>query len=104
MKGNGDFSRSHWGLRHRRKRIECPGAPFSTARLSGHFRLMYFCYGYCIDVYLDWFPKYLNDHRGFSLTQVGFYASLPMIAGAAGDLAGGSLSDRYAKTGAAWSQ
>jgi sugar phosphate permease len=59
--------------------------------------LMYFCYGYCIDVYLDWFPKYLNDHRGFSLTQMGFYASLPMIAGAAGDLAGGSLSDRYAK-------
>jgi MFS family permease len=28
---------------------------------------------------------------------MGFYASLPMLAGAAGDLLGGSLSDRYAK-------
>jgi sugar phosphate permease len=59
--------------------------------------LMYFCYGYAIDIYLDWFPKYLNDHRGFNLTQMGFYASLPLLAGAAGDLLGGSVSDRCAK-------
>ena len=25
--------------------------------------LMYFCYGYAIDVYLDWFPKYLNGAK-----------------------------------------
>jgi sugar phosphate permease len=59
--------------------------------------LMYFCYGYSIDVYLDWFPKYLNEHRGFNLTQMGFYASLPLLAGAAGDLLGGSFSDYCAK-------
>ena len=59
--------------------------------------LMYFCYGYSIDVYLDWFPKYLNEHRGFNLTQMGFYASLPLLAGAAGDLLGGTISDRCAK-------
>ena len=59
--------------------------------------LMYFCYGYSIDIYLDWFPKYLNDHRGFNLTQMGYYASLPLLAGAAGDLLGGSISDRWAK-------
>jgi sugar phosphate permease len=59
--------------------------------------LMYFCYGYAIDVYLDWFPKYLNEHRGFNLTQMGFYASLPLLAGAAGDLLGGTVSDRCAK-------
>lgn len=59
--------------------------------------LMYFCYGYSIDIYLDWFPKYLNDYRGFNLTQMGFYASLPLLAGAAGDLLGGTLSDRVAK-------
>src|SRR5437660_1546723 len=47
--------------------------------------LMYFCYGYSIDIYLDWFPKYLNEHRGFNLTQMGIYASLPLFAGAAGD-------------------
>jgi MFS family permease len=59
--------------------------------------LMYFCYGYSIDIYLDWFPKYLNDHRGFNLTQMGFYASLPLLAGAAGDIFGGTLSDRCAR-------
>lgn len=59
--------------------------------------LMYFCYGYSIDIYLDWFPKYLNDHRGFNLTQMGFYASLPLLAGAAGDLLGGTISDRFAR-------
>jgi sugar phosphate permease len=58
---------------------------------------MYFSYGYSIDVYLDWFPKYLNEHRGFNLTQMGLYASLPLLAGAAGDLLGGSMSDRCAK-------
>jgi sugar phosphate permease len=59
--------------------------------------LMYFCYGYSIDIYLDWFPKYLNDHRGFNLTQMGFYASLPLLTGAAGDLFGGTVSDRCAR-------
>lgn len=59
--------------------------------------LMYFCYGYSIDIYLDWFPKYLNDHREFNLTQMGFYASLPLLAGAAGDLLGGTVSDRCAR-------
>jgi sugar phosphate permease len=59
--------------------------------------LMYFCYGYSIDIYLDWFPKYLNDHRGFDLKQMGVYASLPLLAGAAGDLLGGSTSDLCAK-------
>ncbi len=59
--------------------------------------LMYFCYGYSIDIYLDWFPKYLNEHRGFNLTQMGFYASLPLLAGAAGDLLGGTVSDRFAR-------
>jgi sugar phosphate permease len=59
--------------------------------------LMYFCYGYAIDIYLDWFPKYLNEHRGFNLTQMGIYASLPLLAGASGDLLGGTVSDRCAK-------
>ena len=59
--------------------------------------LMYFCYSYCLAVYLDWFPKYLNDHRGFNLLQMGFYASLPLLAGTGGDLMGGWISDIWAK-------
>ena len=59
--------------------------------------LMYFCYGYASDIYLDWFPKYLNEHRGFNLKQMGIYASLPLLAGAAGDITGGTVSDLCAR-------
>lgn len=54
---------------------------------------MYFCYQYALAVYLDWFPTYLKDFRGFSLKQMGIYASLPLLAGTAADLTGGWLSD-----------
>jgi len=53
----------------------------------------YFCYGYSLAVYLDWFPKYLNSERGFSIEKMGIYASLPLLAGTFGDLAGGWISD-----------
>ena len=59
--------------------------------------LMYFCYNYCLAVYLDWFPTYLNSHRGFNLLKMGFYSSLPLLAGTFGDLLGGWLSDIWAK-------
>lgn len=58
---------------------------------------MYFCYAYCIAVYLDWFPSYLKEHRGFNLKEMGFYASLPLLAGTLGDLLGGWLSDIWAE-------
>jgi MFS transporter, ACS family, glucarate transporter len=59
--------------------------------------LMYFCYAWCISVYLDWFPKYLHDYRGFSLMRMGIYTSLPLLAGTAGDLGGGLVSDYLAR-------
>jgi MFS transporter, ACS family, glucarate transporter len=58
---------------------------------------MYFCYAYNISVYLVWFPKYLNEHRGFNLKQMGFYASLPLLAGTLGDVLGGWISDVLAR-------
>lgn len=58
---------------------------------------MYFCYAYSLAVYLDWFPKYLNAGRGFSIQKMGFYASLPLLAGTVGDAAGGWISDLWAR-------
>ena len=55
--------------------------------------LMYFCYGYCLNVYLIWFPTYLSEHRHFDLKQMGLYSSLPLLAGVLGNIAGGSASD-----------
>jgi sugar phosphate permease len=58
---------------------------------------MYACYGYSIGIYLTWFPKYLVDTHNFSLTQMGVYASMPLLAGVLGDIAGGSVSDLLVK-------
>ncbi len=59
--------------------------------------VMYFCYSYCLATYLEWFPTYLVKHRGYSLKEMGFYASLPLLAGTVGDLAGGWISDEWFK-------
>jgi sugar phosphate permease len=56
--------------------------------------VMYFFYNYNLNVYQDWFPTYLKDARHMTLAQMGFYASLPLLAGVVGDLAGGWFSDR----------
>src|SRR6201999_2378104 len=58
---------------------------------------MYFCYNYCLNTYMDWYPSYLKEFRGYSLAQMGFYASLPFLAGTVGDVAGGRLSDLMLK-------
>lgn len=57
---------------------------------------MYFCYGWGLAVYLDWFPTYLNEHRGLNIKTMGIYASLPLFAGVLGDFLGGWISDRIA--------
>lgn len=59
--------------------------------------LLYFCYGWGIVTFLQWFPTYLYDERGFELAAMGIAASLPLAAGVCGDLAGGWLSDAVLK-------
>ncbi|UIJ44174.1 MFS transporter [Sphingomonas cannabina] len=61
---------------------------------------MYFCYAYCINIFLTWFPKYLHDARGFDIALMGLFASLPLMAGVIGDLTGGWASDLLVKRGA----
>jgi sugar phosphate permease len=60
---------------------------------------MYFCYAYCINIFLTWFPKYLHDARGFDIAVMGLFASMPLMAGVLGDLAGGWVSDLMVKRG-----
>lgn len=61
---------------------------------------MYFCYAYCINIFLTWFPKYLHDARGFDIALMGLFASMPLMAGVVGDLLGGWFSDLLVKRGA----
>jgi sugar phosphate permease len=59
--------------------------------------VMYACYAYSITIYLSWFPKYLVDTHNLSLAKMGLYASAPLMAGVAGDLCGGLISDHLVK-------
>ncbi|HWA70084.1 MAG TPA: MFS transporter [Rhizomicrobium sp.] len=54
---------------------------------------MYFCYGYALNMFLAWYPKYLASARGYTLAEMGFFASLPLAAGVVGDILGGVISD-----------
>jgi sugar phosphate permease len=58
---------------------------------------MYFCYAYDIGAFLSWFPKYLTAARGLNFAQMGFYASVPFLAGLLGDVSGGVISDALLK-------
>ena len=59
----------------------------------------YVCYAYCINIFLTWFPTYLHDARGYDIALMGLFASLPLMAGVLGDLAGGWVSDHLVKRG-----
>ena len=88
----------HSGVGERsRLTTSVPWRAILRCRTLWYLSAMYFCYGYCHSMYFDWFPTYLNDARGFNLKQMGYFAALPLLAGTAGDLAGGWLSDLWFK-------
>lgn len=72
-----------------------PWKQILTNRQTWLLSAVYVCYGYDLGTFLSWFPKYLNDARGFSLAQMGIFTSLPLLAGVLGDLAGGWTSDHW---------
>jgi len=60
----------------------------------------YCCFYYGTYFFMTWFPTYLLEYRHLSLKAVGILASLPLLAGMVGDIAGGILTDAvYRKTG-----
>jgi MFS transporter, ACS family, glucarate transporter len=58
---------------------------------------MYFCMAYTLYFNLTWLPTYLKEARGFSVNQAGGIAGLILLAGAAGSLAGGRLTDHLVR-------
>ena len=55
--------------------------------------MMYFCYGYALNVFIAYFPKYLEAARHYTPAEMGFFASLPLAFGVVGDILGGVISD-----------
>jgi len=43
--------------------------------------------------YITWFPTYLREHRGLSVAESSFYASIPFLTGVGATWAGGFLTD-----------
>jgi sugar phosphate permease len=55
--------------------------------------LAYFCFFFGTNFYLTWYPTYLREHLQMSIRSLGIWGSVPLFAGMAGDVVGGSLSD-----------
>jgi ACS family D-galactonate transporter-like MFS transporter len=60
-----------------------------------------FCLNFAIYFYITWFPSYLLQARGFSLTALGTIGALPAVMAVVGNWVGGYTSDRLLKLG--WS-
>jgi sugar phosphate permease len=54
----------------------------------------YAAYIYSLWFFLSWLPSYLVEYRKMSLIKMGFFASLPLLAGVVGDTFGGWLTDK----------
>jgi sugar phosphate permease len=75
------------------------GRIFGSANMW-YIAAAYGCFFYGTYFYITWFPTYLLEYRHLSLQAVGIFASLPLLAGMVGDIAGGSLTDLlYRRTG-----
>ena len=75
------------------KRQPIPWKLIFSSRQMWIVAAMYFCYGYGLNIFLVWFPKYLNSARHYTLAEMGFFTSLTLAAGAVGDILGGVISD-----------
>lgn len=53
----------------------------------------YFASGFGFQFFVTWLPTYLTREHGLTLQRSGFYAALPLLAGAAGCTLGGVISD-----------
>lgn len=75
-------------------KVSVPWRKILASRMVWNLSVMYFFYAWCLAVYLDWFPTYLNQSRQVDLKKMGIYAALPLLAGTLGDFLGGWVSDR----------
>jgi sugar phosphate permease len=80
--------------------IAKPVVPWRTilrSRNMWYICLGYGCFFFGTNFYLTWYPTYLREYRGLSLIELGLIGSLPLIAGMAGDVVGGSITDLVLK-------
>lgn len=80
--------------------VERPATPWRqilTSPNMWYIAVGYGCFFFGTNFYLTWYPTYLREYRGLSITALGIIGSVPLIAGMAGDVVGGWLSDMILK-------
>jgi MFS family permease len=55
--------------------------------------LTYFCYGWSLWLYLFWLPSFFKEGEKLQLSSTALYSFAVFLAGVAGDMLGGSISD-----------
>jgi sugar phosphate permease len=89
------------------RRLVTTRVPAPWKRILGSPNMWFIAAGYCCfffgtNFYLTWYPTYLREYRHLTLQALGMIGSVPLFAGMAGDLVGGSLSDlMFKRTGKA---
>src|SRR5216684_4308913 len=79
-------------------RPEIPWGPL--LRRMWPVTLTYFCYGWCLWLYLNWLPLFFKNNYSLDIKNSALFASGVFFAGVVGDSLGGILSDRiFKKTG-----
>jgi MFS family permease len=74
-----------------------PWATLFRGRQLWLIMAMYWCYVWGSMFYLTWFPTYLVKGRGLTETEMGWFAALPFVLGATGNVVGGILCDRLTR-------
>lgn len=106
-----DFPRDHSGVNAAElKLLERAGVPQRTREMGSvpwarilrspdlwFLSCMYFCYGWVLWMYLNWYPTYLIEVRGYTMVKMGIGASLPLLAATATNITGGWISDRLTR-------
>jgi MFS family permease len=56
--------------------------------------IVYFCYGWTLWLYLNWLPSFFLHEYHLNIARSALFSSVVFFAGVAGDLLGGTISDR----------
>lgn len=79
-------------------KVQIPWGPL--ARRMWPVTLTYFCYGWCLWLYLNWLPLFFKNSYNLDIKNSAIFASGVFFAGVVGDTLGGVLSDGiYKRTG-----
>ncbi len=73
-------------------KVKIPWGPL--VRRMWPVTLTYFCYGWCLWLYLNWLPLFFKNSYNLDIKSSAIFASGVFFAGVVGDTLGGVLSDR----------